>query len=88
MPPSRVDANQQPIVDGLRALGYSVDIQSRFRGHRWDLTVFHPSWPRWEVRLLEVKAPGGKWTPGELEFGAEFPVTVVHSLEECLEALQ
>ena len=79
----RVDSNQKQVVDGLRACGCKV-LSLAPMGHGVpDLLVF-----RWgKFYLLEVKSPGGKLTADEEWFCDEWPVTVVRTVDEALEAV-
>jgi Holliday junction resolvase len=81
------DKNQAEIVKALREYGASVadihevgrdipDILAGFRGQNY---------------LFEIKAPGGKLKPGQVEFQKNWHggrVHVVHSPEEAIEILQ
>jgi len=90
-----VDPTQQPIVEGLRAIGcHVVSLASAGRGVP-DLLVSHRG--RWH--LLECKRPlgprGGKSADGQrlretqerFKAAARAPVHVVRSLAEALEAI-
>jgi hypothetical protein len=78
----RRDDNEKPIVDGLTALGFEVE-----RLDVCDLIVRRRSWPPDKLRLLEVKSARGSLTPRQKLFRLRFPVAVVRSLDEALEAL-
>lgn len=79
----RVDRNHAAIRDGLRKCGYRVFDCSRLGGGFPDLLV----WKR-RVMLLEVKMPGEKLTPDEAEFHALFPVSIVRTVDEAIEACE
>jgi len=80
----RVDRNHGAIRDGLRRLGYRVFDCSRLGGGFPDLLV----WDKRKLVLLEVKMPGEQLTQDEEVFHSLFPVAIVHTVDEALEALR
>ena len=80
---ARVDSNHKEIADGLRERGYSVLSLARLGFDAPDLLVGTGT----HNVLLEVKAKGGKLSPGQKEFFALWrgPKGVVRSIEEALE---
>ena len=83
--PSRVDRNQKEIVAALRSAGAAVQHLHTIGHGCPDLLVCY----RKQLYLIEVKAPGGRLTPDEQQFIANWPaaVSVVHSTAEALEAI-
>lgn len=80
---TRVDDNQREIVVALRQVGARVAITSSV-GHGYpDLTVLF----RDEIYLLEVKTAQGRLTPEERDFQALWPVSIVKTPKEALEAI-
>ena len=79
----RVDRNHAAIREGLRKLGYTVWDTSRLGGGFPDLLV----WDKRRLILVEVKMPGERLTVDELAFHKLFPVAIVHTVEEDLDAL-
>jgi hypothetical protein len=77
----RVDANQQQIVDRLRACSVAVEIV----GKPLDLAICH----RGETLFMEVKGKDGRLTKAQVEFIARWPgrVEVVRSPDDALSAL-
>lgn len=85
---AKVDANHAVIVGGLRACGAKVLSLAAVGKGCPDLLVLH----RGQLRLLEVKdgrkPPSARaLTPDQVAFHAEWPVTVVKSVEEAICAL-
>jgi hypothetical protein len=60
---AKKDANHNLIADHLRKLGWSVLDLSRLGGGCPDILVGRPSF----AALVEIKSPGGKLTPEQLE---------------------
>ena len=79
----RVDANHAEIRNGLRQLGLIVFDCSRFGYGFPDLLVRRGD----TLFLLEVKAGREGLTPMEEAFAALFPVHVVRSLDEAIQAV-
>ncbi len=82
---ARIDANQQEIVEALRAVGAAV-FPLHMVGHGFpDLAV----WFRGRITLLEVKGRGGKLTADELDWHLRHPgaATVVRTADEALQAI-
>ena len=84
---ARTDANQKPIVAGLRAAGCWVVSLHRVGDGCPDLLVNRLC----RLYLLEVKSPKartrGKTAEKQAEFARNWPVTVVHTLDEALHAV-
>lgn len=84
----RTDQNQSGIVSALRQAHCRVfDLSQTGRGIG-DLLVYRPTTSL--LRLLEVKngeAKRGRLTPDQVEFHRDFPVTVVCTEDEALEAM-
>ena len=80
----RVDRNHGEIREGLRKMGYTVWDTSRLGGGFPDLLV----WDKRRLILVEVKMPGEKLTVDEETFHKLFPVAIVHTVEEALDALR
>lgn len=80
---ARKDTNQAEIVEGLRKIGASVEIESA-KG-RPDLLVGF----RRKNFLMEVKAPGGELTPAQLDFFATWrgQAAIVETLEDARKVL-
>jgi len=84
--PKRRDINHAEIRDGLRQCGYTV-IDTADQGHGFpDMLAVNK---KGAIILLEVKMPGAKLTPDEVEFHAMFdgPLYIVRSLEMALDLL-
>lgn len=81
--PSRVDANQRPIVLGLRKIGALVLHLHTIRHGAPDLLVLF----RGVFYLMEIKTLTGKLTPDEITFHAIWPVHIVRSLADALAVL-
>lgn len=83
---ARVDGNQALIVDTLRGLGASVHHLHSVGMGCPDLLVGY----RRANHLVEVKSPGGKLSPGQVEWHDEWrgakPV-VLRSREDAIEWL-
>lgn len=76
------DANQPIIVKALRKVGASVAITTEVGGGFPDLVVGY----RMETHLLELKVPGGKLRPTQVEFHRDWhgkPIHVVESVEQA-----
>lgn len=89
--PKRVDGNQREIVEALRKAGATVT-QTHIVGHGFpDIAVgwFNPETGRAETTLIEIKMPGGSFTPDELAWGRAWVGTyyVVRSVSEALEVI-
>ena len=84
---ARTDANHQEIMKAFRACGFSVHDTSKLGNGFPDLTVYRP---RNGVVLVEIKdgtKPPSKrrLTPAEEAFAKQFPVAVVHRVEDVIE---
>lgn len=94
---AKTDLNQESIVTALRAAGCKVLSLAACGKGVPDLLVMGP-YP-WQsitdhtvpdIQLLEVKnlsGRGNKLTPDQVKFHAEWPVTVVTSVDEALAAV-
>lgn len=86
---SRADANQKPIVDALRAVGWKVRSLTKVGDDFPDIIAagFAPGRGVRNV-LLEVKAPGEPLSKGQQEFADSWPGErhTVHNAAEALEA--
>ena len=88
MKAARVDANQPEIVAALRKAGAKVYVASSFGQGFPDLLVMRGG----VLTLLEVKdgskpPSARKLTPDQVKFHAEWPVSVVASVDEALAAI-
>lgn len=85
---ARVDKNQAEIVDALRQNGWFVQHLHAVGKGCPDLVIsrLSPIFGEW-THFVEVKSPGGKLTPDQIEWHERFPgdVLVVHSVEELRE---
>lgn len=84
----RTDLNQSPIVEGLRALGFSVAVTSDVGNGFGDIVCG----VRGRNLILEVKQPGQQksLTPAEALFHSEWrgQVDVVTTLDEALAVVE
>jgi hypothetical protein len=81
----RVDGNQVEIVRALRAVGCSVRCTHQLGQGFPDLLV---RTRRRILKQIEVKMPGEKLTPDEMEYARLFPETViVRSVDEALQVV-
>ena len=82
----KIDSNQPVIVKALREAGYCVQHLNQGGGVP-DLLVADPS--TGELRLLEVKEPGGTFTPTQRDWIGKWPTLViaVHDADEALIAV-
>jgi hypothetical protein len=85
---AKVDANHAVVVGGLRACGAKVLSLAAIGKGCPDLLILH----RGRLQLLEVKdgrkPPSARaLTPDQVDFHAEWPVTVVASVEQAIAAL-
>lgn len=78
------DGPQRDIVDALRVAGCQVLIISGAGFGAPDLLCQSPSG---RLRLIEVKARTGKLRPAQEEFRRLWPVAVVRTAEEALDAM-
>ena len=88
---ARIDANQTAIVSALRKVGCDVQSLAEAGGGGADLLVFVRA--RKQLLLLEVKdgkkSPSQRaLTPDQVKWHERFPVTVVKSVDEALEAVR
>ena len=94
---ARTDANQQEIVDALRAAGASVECLHRvghgvtdllvgFYDHRVGLFNGYEMDGIYRNMLMEVKTASGKLTPDQVKWHAEWKgqKAIVRSVEEAL----
>lgn len=85
MNPKRVDRNHAAIRDMLRELKYKVaDTHEASNGFP-DLVVAIDTTT---CLLLEVKMPGEKLTEAEAKFHGDFPVAIVHDIDEAIDAIE
>ena len=83
---ARADANQKQIVKALRDMGANVAILSQLGGGIPDLLCGFMG----TTYLLECKVKGGKLTPDEAEFFANWRgghAHVIHSAEEAVDIM-
>ena len=80
------DANERAIVEALRWVGCAVQTLEQGKGCP-DLLVCDETG---RMVLMEVKEPGGKLTPAQTKWHANWPgrVAIVHSPMEALSSLQ
>ena len=80
-----MDARHGEIVAALRKIGCEVQDLSRVGGGVPDLICKL----RFRIMLLEVKSPGGKLTPHQVEWHLRWSphVAVVQSPEEAIEVM-
>ncbi len=87
---ARIDENQPAIVRTLIACGCEVQSLAAVGAGVADLLVFHV--PTSRLMLFEVK-DGSKppserrLTPAQVEWHKRFPVTVIESIEDAMNAL-
>ena len=85
---ARVDANQPEIVDALRAVGAKVYVASSFGQGFPDLVVnFGGVLTLQEVKDGSKPPSARRLTPDQVKFHAEWPVSVVASVDEALAAI-
>lgn len=80
----KVDANQKPIVDALRAAGASVQSLASLGKGVPDLLV-----SKGQTWLIEVKGPKGKPTPDQEKWIAAWngPVHIVRTVDDALQLI-
>lgn len=83
---ARLDANHNEIADAFRRLGFEVFDASRVGGGFPDLVCYHRATDR--LMLVEVKTPKGGLKTTQEKFSARFPVKVVRSVDDAIEALE
>jgi hypothetical protein len=78
---AKIDANQNEIVDALRAVGASVQSLAKVGGGCPDLLVGHMG----RNFVFEVK-DGGRFTPAQKKWHAEYTGTahVVNTVQEAM----
>ena len=86
---ARLDANHAEIVKALEAAGALVEDMSGAANGFPDLVIYH----RRRYILIEVKdsskpPSARRLTPAQVRFHSKFPVTVVTSIDEALEAIK
>lgn len=88
---AKIDGTQTEIVAALRQAGCKVLSLAACGKGVPDLLVYALNQlGDWELYLMEVKnlsGRGNKLTPDQVKFHAEWPVTVVTSVEEALAAV-
>ena len=81
---AKVDGNHGEIVRALRRVGCAVLDLSRLGGGVPDLLV-----RRGRVwTLLEIKTPKGRVRQQQIDFAHQWPVVVVRSVDEAIQAVQ
>ena len=82
----KVDANQEPIVDALRAAGVVVRSLAGIGDGMSDLLCIVPN----ATFLIECKMPGEKLTPAQKRWHVEAPWRnhIVHSPDEAVAIAQ
>ena len=80
---ARTDRNHAAIRAALRRIGASVCDASRLGDGAPDLLVSF----RGRISFLEVKSPRGRLTAAQILFHAQHPVSIVHSIDDALEAI-
>lgn len=83
----KTDTVQGKIVQGLRDLGFHVEIISHV-GHGWpDIVVPHGGF-NW---FFEIKSPKGRLTPAQKEFHSTWSplgqIDVIRSVEDAIEIM-
>ena len=88
---AKTDANQAAIVEALRAVGCKVKCTHRIGGFV-DIVVWSPFTK--QIHLIEIKVPGGKLTPAEARFHAEWKeaaalgqLSIEESIDDALDAV-
>ena len=81
----RTDANQPTIVASLRKFGASVQCTHTIGHGCPDLFVGY----RLEIFAFEIKSPGGKLTPDEMEWRDMWRGNyhIIHTFEEAIEVI-
>lgn len=80
----RVDNNQGPIVTAVLQLGGKVLNLTQQGNGCPDLLIQTPSG---DIFLCEIKAPGEQLRPKQAIFAGEWPVWVVHDIDEMVNAI-
>jgi len=83
MATSRVDRNQQEIVQALKRVGAEILYLHTLRHGAPDLLVCF----RRQLFLMEIKAGKAKLTPDEETFHHRWPVAIVRSVGDALTLL-
>jgi hypothetical protein len=81
---SRTDSNHAAIVAALRACGCQVLSLAAIGKGAPDLLVLNRAG---ELMLLEVKGPNGKLTDEQVSFHEKWPVYVVRTGQEAVDAV-
>lgn len=81
----RVDANHQEIKRAFERMGCDVLDLSGVGKDCPDLLVRVRSIDRWI--LVEVKTPKGRLKPGQVAFAQRWPVKVVRTVDDAIEAV-
>ena len=82
---AKTDANQQEIIDGLRAVGCSVECLSAVGSGCPDIAAGYKGF----TYFMEIKTAAGKLTPDQIEWHASWrgQVAIVRSVEEALQVI-
>ncbi|MBU1457007.1 MAG: hypothetical protein KKD01_20020 [Proteobacteria bacterium] len=82
---AKTDANQQKIIDALRAAGATVECLSAVGSGCPDIAVGYQGF----TYFMEVKTNKGKLTPDQVEWHASWrgQVAIVRSVDEALELI-
>jgi hypothetical protein len=82
---TRPDSNQPEIVEALLRCGCEVEDMTRVGGGFTDLVVYRRATDR--LVLMEIKTASGKVRKSQEDFAKRFPVVVVRTVAEALEAV-
>lgn len=80
------DKNHAEIVSALEAFGARIFDTSGVGSGCPDILVLKPN--KRDVVLMEIKTAKGSLKPGQVEAHQEWPVKVVRTVEEAIEAIQ
>ena len=80
------DANHKAIVDALEAVGARVFDLSGVGGGCPDIACLKPN--KRDVVLIEIKTEKGALKPGQIQAHQEWPVVVVRTIDEALDAVR
>jgi hypothetical protein len=80
---ARTDANQGDILDALRQVGAEVRSVAALGSGMGDLLVAF----RRRLFLLEVKTTRGKLTADQMTFHKRWPVAIVRTVDDALDAI-
>ena len=77
----KVDRNHTEIVEALRVCGWHVLSLADLGNGVPDLLIFKPGRT---MQLAEIKTRTGRITRAQAQFMADWPVTIVRSVDEAL----